>query len=352
LKNFILKTLKFLGFLSFGIILLYFAFKGISFKTILQDLKSVNYWWVLLSLFFALLAYMARAYRWNIIIEPLNYKPPVLHTFYSLMVGYLANFAFPRIGEITRCASLSKKEKIPVDKLIGTVIVERAVDLLSLLILLILLLIIRLDTFGSFLGNNVFIPLSEKISSTFDFSWFIWIVIAGTFIGFISLYFVFREQLAKIVVVNKVKNLVKGVLSGLKTVYQMKRRWEFIIFSILIWVFYLLMTWVVVFALPATSGLNLIDGLFILVIGGLGMSAPVQGGIGAFHWIVSRGLASVYAFISIEEGLVFATVSHGSQAIFAIALGTLSFVLLVSKKKQASGKRIRKKGKTFNAVPK
>ncbi len=323
-----------MGFLSFGVILMYFAFKGISFEKIIQDLKSVNYWWVVLSLFFAFLAYLARAYRWNILIEPLKHNPPLSSTFYSLMVGYLANFAFPRIGEITRCASLAKKEKIPVDRLIGTVIVERAVDLLSLLILLIFLLIIRLDTFGAFLGNSVFIPLSEKVSSTLHFSWFIWILIAGSFIGFIALYFIFREQLAKIVLVNKVKNMVKGVLSGLKTVYQMKRRWEFIFFSVLIWFLYLMMTWVVVFAVPATSGLNLLDGLFILVIGGLGMSAPVQGGIGAFHWIVSRGLASVFAFISIEDGLVYATIAHSSQALFAILLGSLSFILLVSRKKR------------------
>jgi uncharacterized protein (TIRG00374 family) len=315
---------------------MYFAFRGISFEKIVQDMKSVNYWWVLLSLFFAFLAYIARAYRWNIIIEPLNYHPMLAHTFYSLMVGYLANFAFPRIGEITRCATLAKKEKIPVDKLIGTVIIERAVDLLSLLILLIFLLLIRLDTFGSFLGNSVFIPLSDKISSTLGFSWFIWVVIAGTFGGFIALYFVFREQLAKIAMVNKVKNMVRGVFSGLKAVYQMKRRWEFVFFSILIWVLYLLMTWVVVFAIPATSGLKLIDGLFILVIGGLGMSAPVQGGIGAYHWIVSRGLASVYAFVTIEDGLVYATITHGSQAIFAILLGSLSLILLVSRKKKTT----------------
>ena len=318
---------------------MYFAFKGISFVKIIEDLKSVNYWWILLSLFFAFLAYVARAHRWNIIIEPLNFHPPLSSTLYSLMVGYLANFAFPRIGEITRCATLAKKEKIPVDKLIGTVIIERAVDLLSLLSLLLLLLFLRLDTFGAFLGNSVFIPLSKKISSTFGFSWFIWIVIAGTVLGFIALYFVFREQLAKIAMVNKVKNMVKGILSGLKTVYLLKRRWEFIFYSVLIWVLYLLMTWVAVFALPATSGLKIIDGLFILVIGGLGMSAPVQGGIGAYHWIVSRGLASVYAFISIENGLVYATITHGSQAIFAILFGTLSFILLVSRNKKPRVKK-------------
>jgi uncharacterized protein (TIRG00374 family) len=302
---------------------------------IIQDLKTVNYWWVLLSLFIAFIAHLARAHRWNILIEPLNYKPRFAHTFYSLMFGYLANFAFPRIGEITRCAALAKKEKIPVDKLIGTVIVERAVDVLSLLILLILLLFLRLETFGSFLGDSVFTPISEKISSTFDFSWFIWIVIAGSLTGFILLYFLFREKLANIAMVNKVKNMFKGIIAGLKTVYLMKRRWEFVFFSVLIWSLYLIMTWIVVFSLPATSELKIIDGLFILVIGSLGMAAPVQGGIGAYHWIVSRGLASVYTSISIEDGLVYATISHESQSLFAILLGVISFILLVSHKKNS-----------------
>jgi len=313
---------------------MYFAFKGISFKVIINDLKQANYWWVLLSLVFAFFGYLARAYRWNIIIEPLNYKPRLSSTFYSMMVGYLANFAFPRIGEITRCASLAKKENIPVDKLIGTVIVERTVDLLSLLIMLIFLLLIRLETFGSFLGNSIYLPLSEKISSTLTFSWFIWIVIIGTVGATIGLYFIYREQLANIAMVNKVKNMVKGVFSGLKTVYKMQRRLEFVFYTAVIWVMYLLMTWVVVFSLPATSDLKMIDGLFILIIGGLGMSAPVQGGIGAFHWIVSRGIASVYTYISLEDALVFATVSHESQAVLAILMGSVSFFLLISKKKE------------------
>lgn len=346
MRNLIIKILKSLGFLSFGLVLLYFAFKGISLEKLVSDLRSVNYWWVLLSLVFAFLAYLSRAYRWNIIIEPLNYHPHLKYTLYSLLVGYLANFAFPRIGEITRCATLGKKEKIPVDKLIGTVIVERVVDLISLFLLLVFLLIIRIDTFGAFLGDSVFKPLSVKISDTLDFSWFIWIVIAGTIIGFISLYFIFREKLASVAMVSKIKNMVKGVISGLKTVYQMKRRWEFLLFTIFIWGFYLLMTWVVVFSLPSTSGLKLVDGLFILVIGGLGMSAPVQGGIGAYHWIVSRGLASVFTFISIEEGLAYATISHGSQALFAIALGSLSLVFLVSRNKKKHAKRSSRRVKT------
>lgn len=339
MKTSLIKIFKFLGFLVLGIILLYFAFKGISFESLAEDFKHARYSWVLLSLGFAMVAYLSRAARWKLIIEPLNYHPSLANTFYSMMVGYLANFAFPRIGEITRCATLAKKEKIPVDRLIGTVIVERAVDLISLFIILIVLIIFRFQTFGSFFRESVFIPLGDKISNTLNFSWFIWTalaVISGIVVGS---YFIFRHKLSQVKMVSKTKEIVRGVVEGLKTVYKMKKRWQFIFHSIFIWLNYWMMTWVVVFAIPATSELGIIDGLFILAIGGLGMSAPVQSGIGAFHWIVSRGLASVFAGITVEQGLVFATISHGSQAILAISLGTLSFILLFRNKKAKKAAR-------------
>ena len=123
------------------------------------------------------------------------------------------------------------------------------------------------------------------------------------------------------------KELVRGVVVGLKTIIKMKDRWTFIFHTLLIWLMYFLMTYVLVFALPATSHLSPLDGLFLLVIGGMGMSAPVQGGIGAFHWIVTLGL-SLYG-VSRANGLVYATLSHESQSIFAILLGALSFVMLM-----------------------
>ena len=333
MKTSLIKILKFIGFLLLGITLLYFAFKGIDFDSLMEDFKHAQYRWVILSLCFALVAYFSRAARWKLIIEPLNYNPSFANTFYSMMVGYLANFAFPRIGEITRCATLGKKEKIPVDRLIGTVIVERAVDLISLIIILIVLFIFRFQTFGSFFRESVFIPLGDKISSSLNFSWIIWIVLAILSLLAVSLYFLFRRRLSEIKMVSKTKDIMRGVVEGLKSVYKMKKRWQFILHTIFIWMNYWMMTWIVVFAIPATSNLGIIDGLFILAIGGLGMSAPVQGGIGAFHWIVSRGLSTVFTGISVEEGLVFATISHESQAILAIALGTLSLILLFRNKK-------------------
>ncbi|MCK4920284.1 MAG: flippase-like domain-containing protein [Bacteroidales bacterium] len=333
MKSTLLKILKFCVFLSIGVLLLYFAFKGIDLENIKEDFRNARYNWVLLSLVFALLAFVSRAIRWNILIEPLNYKPRLTNTFYSLMMGYLANFAFPRLGEVTRCASLAKKEKIPVDKLFGTVIVERVIDLFSLLILLVILIIFRFEKFGAFFSEIIFIPLGEKITNTLEFSTFVWLGLIGIFIAIPALYLIFREKLSNLKIIRKIKDIIKGIIEGLKTVYKMKKRGAFIFHSLFIWANYWAMTWVVVFALPTTAHLGIMDGLFLLVIGGLAMAAPVQGGIGAYHWIVSRGLLNVYDGIGLEDGLVFATLSHGSQAILIIILGTISFLMLIRRKK-------------------
>ncbi|PLX12176.1 MAG: TIGR00374 family protein [Marinilabiliales bacterium] len=307
-------------------LLLYLAFRGVDFNSLVEDLKRANYYWVLLSLFFAVVGYVSRAYRWKLLIEPLNYNPPVRNVFYALMVGYLANFDFPRIGEISRCGSLRKSDKIPMDSLIGTVIIERAIDMVVLLLLLFVIFIAKIESFGLFIKENVFIPISKKFINTVDFSIYYWLIIVVVLATLVFMFYYFRKRFKRVKIIIKIRKIIRGVISGVKTVTKMRNRSAFFFHTILIWAMYFLMTYVVIFAIPATQSLKPIDALFLLVIGGLGMAEPVQGGIGAFHWIVSLAL-SLYG-ISREDGLVFATIQHESQAILAILLGAFSVVML------------------------
>lgn len=326
MKRKILKAFNFFVFLAIGFLLLYLAFKGVNFDTLIKDLKQANYYWVLLSLIFAFIGYVSRAYRWKLLIEPLNYNPPVKNVFYALMFGYLANFAFPRIGEISRCGSLTKSDKIPMDSLIGTVIIERAIDMVVLVLLLFIVFIAKIESFGLFIKENVLIPISRKFINTVDFSiyyWLIIVVVLGTSIG---LFYFFRKKFKRVKFILKIRKLIRGVISGVKTVTKMRSRSAFFFHTLIIWLMYFLMTYVVVFSIPATQSLSPIDALFLLVIGGLGMAAPVQGGIGAFHWIISSGLG-LYG-ISKAEGLVFATIQHESQAILVVLIGAFSILML------------------------
>ena len=158
----ILQTLKFIAFLAVGIILLWIAFHSVDFSKLGAELKKADYSWLLLSILFGLFAFISRARRWVLLINPLGFKPSTRNAFYSLMTGYLANIALPRIGEITRCVALGKKEKIPVDQLIGTVVVERTIDFFSLLSIMIVLIFTSSNEIGLFLKRVFCCRFSKK----------------------------------------------------------------------------------------------------------------------------------------------------------------------------------------------
>lgn len=326
MKRTLLKTANFFFFLALGLLLLYLAFRDANLKDLVEDLKKANYFWIILSLFFAFIGYASRAYRWRLLIEPLNYKPSFKNVFHALMFGYFANLAFPRIGEISRCAALTKSDKIPMDSLIGTVLIERAIDVVVLLILLFVIFVAKLESFGLFIKENLFIPLSQKVIHTIDFSIYYWIGIVVLLGVFVFLIYFFRKKFKRVKIVIKIRKLIRGVVSGVKTVTRMRSRSVFLLHTVIIWVMYFLMTYVAVFSIPATQSLTPIDGLFLLVIGGLGMSAPVQGGIGAFHWIISSGL-TLYG-ISKTDGLVLATILHESQVVMVLVLGIIAVITL------------------------
>ena len=297
-------------------------------KKLWTEILNAKYIWIIFSVVLLTSSHLVRAYRWNLLIEAMNYHPPFKNTFFSMMVGYLANYAFPRIGEITRCGVLAKTEKIPADKLFGTVIIERGVDVLTLLVFLVILITARFEFFSNFIKPQIFDPFGDFLSAIFQKSVFLWILVIGIPVILLFLAYKYRARLAKWKFFIKIKDIIKGIISGLKTVYTMKRGFEFIVTSILIWIFYWLMTYVAFFAFSSTIGLKLIDGLFVCVIGSFAFVIPVQGGIGAFHWIVSLGMM-LYG-LSREEGLAFATILHGSQALWTIILGTLSMILLLA----------------------
>jgi len=332
LKKKLLTVLNFLLFLTLGIVLLYFAFRNINFQVLLSDLKNANYFWILLSLLLGFLGFIVRAYRWKMLIEPLGHKPPLKDTFHALMTGYVANYILPRFGEVTRCATLNRTNKIPMDALIGTVIIERTIDVIILFSLLVIVFFARINFFGQFIKTQIFDPLYEKIYTALNFSFIIWTAIISGIIILVIVFILYRSRFSDFPFYRKTKKIILGIFEGLKTVFRMKRRRIFIFHSFLLWFIYFLMTWIVVYSIPETSHLTALDGLFLLVIGSLGMAAPVQGGIGAFHWIIYKGL-TIYG-ISREKGLVFATLSHESQTLLVLILGAYSFLLIFLERKK------------------
>ncbi len=335
MRKILIQILKFFVFLAVGVILLWLAFRNVEFKKLADGLKEADYSWVLLSVFFGFLAYLSRARRWAILINPLGYRPSLRNTFYALMTGYLANLALPRVGELTRCVALGKKEKIPVDQLFGTVVIERTIDLVTLLTILVVMLVQKGDQINQFIKVSILIPLQQKVFSFLGFTWIIWAVISVLTATGLFILIRYRKNLRKIRFFAKIFDVTKGIINGLRSVMNLQRKWEFIFHTIFLWVNYTLMTWVVVFAIEPTSHLTLGDSVFLLVIGGLAMSAPVQSGLGAFHYIISRGLAFVEG-VKIEDGLIYAFLTHESQVLFVIIVGAVSFFLIFHSRRKKS----------------
>ncbi len=298
------------------------AFKGQDFDRLLGDLKSANYWWVLASVGACLMAHVLRAIRWNMLIEPLKQGTPLLqNTFYAVMIGYLANLAFPRMGEISRCGVIHKTDRIPLNQLIGTVITERLIDLLMLIVIIGLSIVLQYKFISSFLYERLLLKLGEHISYVSILT-FASVLLACAFLVF---YIVLKKNHWG--GVKKMRSLWNGFSSGLSSVKRMQEKRLFVLYSILIWFFYFLSTYLCLFALNALSSLGPVVALSILVFGSLGMLAPVQGGIGAFHWIVAEGL-TIYS-ISRNDGLAYATIIHSSQTLLVLFIGLISMIIII-----------------------
>ncbi len=276
MKKQLITILRYAFFLFVGGFLLYLAFKGIDFGKLIESLRNANYGWVALSLFFAWLGYFSRAVRWKLLIDPLGKPVSLMNTYHAVTIGYLANFAFPRLGEVTRCASLNKTDKVPIDKLLGTVIAERVFDLFMLGLFILFLVIFRIDFFGDFLQTKVMEPIFGKVHSAFALPMVVWISLIGLGVALFLLFLFYREAILNLRLFRKVTSFIRGITQGFFTVIHMKKRGWFIFHTLFIWFCYVVMTYLVCLAIPSTAHLGWVDGVFLLVVGALGMSAPVQ----------------------------------------------------------------------------
>jgi uncharacterized protein (TIRG00374 family) len=332
LKTKVRAFLQFIILLTIGITLLWLVFRHEDLSEIRNDIVSADYRWVGFSLVLSLLSYYIRAVRWKMLIEPMGFNPKLKNTFFAMMVGYMANFALPRLGEVSRCGALNRAEKIPFEKLFGTVIVERVIDVICLLCCLVIAAIIEYKRLVFFLHQHVLAPLKEKINNLLSSSSAL-IICCAFGIIIVSLLYAFRKRILALPIFKKIDSFLKGLVEGLRSVRKIKNNVLYVFLTIAMWTLYMLSSYVCFFSLDATKNLGLNAGVFTLVAGGFGMAAPVQGGIGAYHWAVATTLTMFD--IDLEKGKTFATIVHGSQTIFAITLGFLSLILLYFSRRKA-----------------
>lgn len=291
-----------------------------------SKLKHANYWFAVIALAFAFLSNVVRSYRWNMLIKPLGYKPTLVNTFCSLMIGYLTNLGLLRLGEVARCASLNKYENIPANQLFGTVVVERVIDVITIFLLLFIVVALQFDLMLQFTVDNIFQPMILKLKAyaTLGNEFYIIVFIAIVVLVIVcwGLYKWFKKSEAFI----KFKKLLQGFWEGIKTIRSLENPWLFIGQTAAMWFLYFMMSYICFYSFDATSQLGVVAGLTVMVMGGFGFAAPVQGGFGAFHAIVTQTL--VLYSIAPSDGLAFAFLVHSTQTLGVVLMGALSFLIL------------------------
>lgn len=303
-------------------------------------LKSANYGWMLASISIGIIAHFIRALRWKLIIQTFGYKPKTPNLFFAVMNMYFANAFIPRLGEVTRCAILKKYEQIPVDKSLGTVVAERAVDLLSFLMLLGGLAIFEFETF-----NQIYEAVSAEFSKSpkEDPSFFAknWKYIAlGVFIMAFGLLYLFRKNKFVGKLYNKIVSTIKGFWVGLKSTFLVKQKGLFALYTLLIWVLYYAMTYVCFFTLPETSTNNLLAPLTVLLFGTFAIML-FPNGIGAFPVVVSIILMlPKFGEIHSGVGTALGWIIWGAQTLLILSVGSIVMVVMPIYNRKPANKAI------------
>ena len=333
----LLNVIKYAVSFGFAFAIIYILFQHQNPVKLFEEIRKVKMEWVILSMVFGAWAYISRGLRWIVLIDALGYTSSKINSISAVSVGYFTNMFIPRAGEISRCTALNRVEKIPVDKLFGTILIERVIDFIFLIGLIILTFFLKLDDL-----LKIFSTLQAHQTDTDIWNNKILILLGVVAIGIIGFYLL-KKWVKNSVFYEKVISFIEGLKEGFKSIKKMKRKSVFWIHTFSIWIMYFLMTYICFFSMIETSNLNVGDGLFLLVLGGIGMVIPTPGGIGSYHAIVMIGLAVLgVGFINlnppegeINPALIFPTVVHVAQTLVAIIMGLASLLILFLTKKKS-----------------
>ena len=298
-------------------------------SAIWQSMKDADYLWVALAMACSLLSHLVRALRWRLLYKPLNLNPSLNHTFGSVVVAYLGNLAFPRAGEVMRCATLRTSEGIPVEKSLGTVVTERIIDLLAFAAIVLLGMVVMLGKAKDWLYDT----LSEKFSTLPSMTLIIIVLVALAVAAFVF-YKLFWKKLLHIGIFAKINDLVVGMIDGVKSILHMgaKNTVLFVVYSVMIYSLYILGGLIIFHAFGETSWLGLRAAFVVYLFGSVGMTFS-QGGIGVYPALVMMGLTDIYG-ISNAVGTACGWMLWGSQQAVVIAVGGAYMIYFSLKKKR------------------
>ena len=309
-----------------GVAILVWTYKGFDFERVWPVLNSeFNYWWMLFSLVFGVFGHLFRGWRWNLSLAPLNEHPKPSNSVYAIFVSYAANLVIPRIGEVSRCGILAKYEGVSFSKSLGTVVTERIIDSLCVLIITVVTLLLQSGIFAKFMketGTDTSFVFHLFTSTNF------YITLACIFALLILIYLLFR----RISVFAKVKGILNDIWVGCQSLRHVDNIPLFIIYTLGIWICYFLQFYVAFFSFDFSSDLGLMAGLVMFVVGSIAVIVPTPNGAGPWHFAVIT-MMMMYG-VSKDDAGIFALLVHGIQTFLLILLGIYGLVALPLTNKQ------------------
>jgi glycosyltransferase 2 family protein len=334
MKQKLLSILQYIIFLGGGLFLVWWQLRGMTAedkKEFYNALNNANYWLMVPVVIMSLLSHLSRAMRWKLLLEPLGYNPAIKNMFAVTMLGYLANAAVPRLGEVLKCTFLARYEKLKVDKLVGTILVERAFDVICYVILTGLTLLLQAGLIGGAIKEHI-----SSMGNAAPLQWWVKLLLAAVVlaIGFCIFIFVKYPQHRLVI---KAKNILKGLGQGFASIKNLKKRKQFVAHTVFIWAMYLLQIYIAFNAIDGTMHLGIKAAFSVLTLATLAMIAT-PGGIGTFPIFVMQTLA-LYG-IAAPTGKAFGWLMWGATTSIAIAVGLLCLLLLpyINKNKNETGK--------------
>lgn len=331
----ILSLLQYLLFLGLAIFLVWWSIGKIEHKDWL-DIKGswlrADFWLLIPVILILLGAHFSRAVRWKILMQPMGYAPSLLNVYCAVLVSYIANLAIPRLGEVLKCTILSRYEKVPADKLVGTVVAERAFDLVCLAIIFTITLISQVDIIGVYASAQLNRVFNNSTRSTGGriLNWLIIIIALVAFFAIVRWLF---KKFAHISIIQKIKEILRNIWHGLTSIRYLKNKGWFIFHTVLIWVLYLAAIRVGMAAMKETSIYGTKESLSVLCMGSIGMIAT-QGGVGAYPLLVQETMM-LYGLTE-NMGKAFGWLLWLVQFFMVIIFGALSLFLLpaINRKKE------------------
>jgi uncharacterized protein (TIRG00374 family) len=332
MKKSLLTILQYLFFLGLGILFVWLTVRGISkedWQHIKLSLKNARHWVIFPVLLILLLSHYVRALRWKILMEPLGYHPSTFNTFAVVMIGYLVNSGVPRLGEVVKCTLLAKYENLRADRVVGTIVVERIVDLVCLIIVFLLTLVFQWKVVGDFTMNLFGSFFTDQAGQTSLIK--VFLVLGGAILFFIFFYFLLK-RFGHIDVVARVKKVVLGILHGLNSIRLIKHKGLFVFHTVAIWSLYLISTTAGIYALRETEHLGFAGGLTTLAIGSVGMIIT-PGGIGAYPLLVAK-LIELYGLDFDTTGTALGWLLWSAQTVIILIAGLIFSGLFSYKNKK------------------